>query len=150
MAIYAIKDPNDDNRADLIYKSLKKGIARFGWSYHKNHDLLKINSMSWDEVDKIDSKQKSDMRYIWGKSSWLLNVVPDDYFVYINVPSYGECSLVKITSKYFFDETTNIDGDFMHACNLHSRLFIPTNRSNFHHNNEMSLDIQCSLGIIYT
>jgi hypothetical protein len=114
MTFYAIKDTEDGDRNQLIYKSLLEGVARFGWSYTEYHDLRKINDMSWEEIDKIDAKEKTDIRYIWGKSYWLLNVNPDDYFVYINIPQYGDCCLVKITSKYlivksFFEKNINLE-----------------------------------------
>ena len=54
MTFYAIKDTEDGDRNQLIYKSLLEGVARFGWSYTEYHDLRKINDMSWEEIDKID------------------------------------------------------------------------------------------------
>ena len=35
MTYYAIKDTEDENRNQLIYKSLHEGVARFGWSYNE-------------------------------------------------------------------------------------------------------------------
>jgi hypothetical protein len=94
MSIYAVKAEQDDgSRIGALFQELLQGRARFGWSYEDGLDPrdLKariarsgLNSLSEDEQQCI------------ARTAFLLDVAPGDYFVYINMPSYGQCTAVKI------------------------------------------------------
>ena len=97
MSIFALKVSED--MRNPIFKSLKEeGIARFTWSYVEEGNLLtireQINNNGWNS---LGSHQKE----CW-KASFMLNIQANDYIVYINVPSYGECTIAKVTSGYFW------------------------------------------------
>jgi len=98
-----------------IYEELKKGRARFGWSYFDDADLrkiaAKIKERGWEN---LSDKEKD----CWKHARFMLEEVkPSDYFVYINMPKYGKCSLVKVTGNYEFTEVWDDqgEGDFRHC-----------------------------------
>lgn len=97
MSIFALKVSEDMRNS--IFTSLKEeGIARFTWSYVEEGNLLtirkQINNSGWNS---LGDHQKE----CW-KASFMLNIHPSDYIVYINVPSYGECTIAQVTSEYFW------------------------------------------------
>ncbi|AZR73593.1 hypothetical protein BBF96_09445 [Anoxybacter fermentans] len=97
-----------------IYEELKKGKARFGWSYFVEADLRKIKA----KIDKNGWNSLSDKeKDSWKHAHFMLSYVkPGDYFVYINMPEYGKCTIVKITGEYIFSEIWDDgeEGDFRH------------------------------------
>uniref|UniRef100_A0A7V4G662 Restriction endonuclease type IV Mrr domain-containing protein n=1 Tax=Desulfobacca acetoxidans TaxID=60893 RepID=A0A7V4G662_9BACT len=116
--IYAVKGyPPNEEGSDYwlpqIYNELKKGAARFGWGYDDDADLLKIKdkleSEGWDKLNETE-------KYCWDAAKFLLQVKPNDYFVYINMPAYGKCTIVKITGEYKFSEIwdSEKENDFRH------------------------------------
>lgn len=97
MSIFALKVSED--MRDVIFKSLKEeGIARFTWSYIEDGNLLsikkQINNEGWNSLN-------DDQKECW-KANFILDINPDDYIVYINVPNYGKCTIAKVTEKYFW------------------------------------------------
>ncbi|MGY0395354.1 restriction endonuclease [Fusobacterium sp. SYSU M8A802] len=106
MSIFALK-VSEDMRSS-IFNSLKgEGIARFTWSYVEEGNLLtikeQINNSGWNSLN-------NDQKECW-KANFMLNIQPDDYIVYINVPSYGECTIAKVTSEYFWGwDSYKMDG----------------------------------------
>lgn len=95
----------------LIYEKLKQGEATFGWSYFDGADLKKIKEKI-ENRDALDDKEKDVWRHAW---FMLEEVKVGDYFIYINMPEYGKCTLVKITGDYTFSEPwCELDDDFRH------------------------------------
>ena len=106
MTIYAIKAPENEEDVDTVFQSLRLGVGRFGWSYIETanqrdlHD--QVNQDGWDSLNTAEKDCYHD---------FLLNIAENDYAVYINVPVWGQCTLVKIEGEYYFD----YDGvDFNH------------------------------------
>ena len=83
MQVWAFNKSNNQEARDLIYKSVKSGKSRFGWSTKAENNLkLKDN---WSEDHS--------------KQLFLLQIKPDDWIVHINTPSYGKCIAAKVTSE---------------------------------------------------
>ena len=106
MTIYAMRVKKDQKVVDKIFKSLRSGEGRFGWSYVETADLRelreRINRSGWDSLNK------------WEKDCYqkfLLELRDGDYAVYINVPQWGQCTLAQITGEY---EWRWEDEDFNH------------------------------------
>ena len=126
--IWAIKGSRDeDGKWDLkrnreLRASLKKGTARFGWSYIASADLRKLQK-------KIDSKG-------WGSLTgdeqscyqpFLLNEVkPGDWWVYINVPEPSKCCAARVTSPY---KWLGEDEDFNHSVGVDPKSFFEFDRN---------------------
>lgn len=96
----------DADNADRVFESLKQGEGRFGWSYVETADLRSLQqrieaqgfaSLSADEADCFQN--------------FLLRLNPGDHVVYINVPSWGRCTLARVTSPYCWEWR---DDDFNH------------------------------------
>lgn len=104
MTIYALKVAQ--TWAGRIFKSLKKGEARFGWSYIETADLHALNERY--QRDGWDNLSEEEQKCFQG---FLLEIKPDDYVVYINVPEWGRCTLAKVTRPYYWDFA---DKDFNH------------------------------------
>jgi hypothetical protein len=118
MAVYAILNTKNPANDWFIYNSLSEGVARFGWSYEDVFDLRKMEQMSEEQMKQYESKGFA-MWEVWGKSGWLISVKLGDYFVYINQPEYGQCTVVKITGTYRYASNNEV-GDFRHSfdCSL--------------------------------
>src|SRR5437879_3312855 len=92
--IYAVKaEQNPGSLIDALFQELRQGRARFGWSFRDSLDpcdlkariaLSGSNSLTAEEQECI------------AKTAFLLDVRLGDYFIYINMPSYGRCTAVKI------------------------------------------------------
>ena len=104
MMIYALKAHKDWN--ERILESLKGGQGRFGWSYIENADLEKlqkrIEEKGWDSLN--DGEKDCYQEF-------LLRLEEGDYVVYINLPAWGQCTLARVTGKYYWDGS---DDDFNH------------------------------------
>jgi hypothetical protein len=102
--IYALKV--DDEHAEMVHAALCEGEGRFGWSYVEGADLRelrrRIEQSGWDSLlkDEKDCYQ-----------NFLFNLQPDDYVVYINVPTRGHCTLARVTKPYYWRWA---DDDFNH------------------------------------
>jgi hypothetical protein len=93
--IYAINAIPDKWR-DEVLDSLKSGIGRFGWSSKIASNLL---------TEEYHEEKRANR--------FLLNLMPGDYVVYINMPLYGQCTLAKLTGRYYFQEP--MGEDFNHC-----------------------------------
>ncbi len=97
MNIYALRV--HDEWTEKISDSLHNGEGRFGWSYVETADLRRLRDRfqesGWDNLNKAEQD-------CYNGQEFLLDLEPDDYVVYINVPQYGRCMLAKVTSEYFF------------------------------------------------
>ena len=125
--IYALKTAptaNDEFSQPKIFQDLKNGKGRFGWSFTNNGNLLEIQNLlqgnDWNYSSLDDSQHE-----IWSNTNFLLNIEINDYIVYINLPSYGRCSIGKVTNKYNFDKGFFCDDfDYAEGC-LDFRHYIP-------------------------
>ena len=94
--MYAIK--GDTEYRESIWESLvNSGEGRYGWSYVDSANLndLKISI----EKDGWSALRKDDQDCFQG---WLLDLKEGDYVVYINVPTWGECTIARVTGPYFW------------------------------------------------
>lgn len=96
MSIYALRVNGFEKE---VYNSLiTEGVARFTWSYCEEGNLKRIlekaESIGWNSLTENE-------RGCW-KANFMLKIKPEDYVVYINVPSYGQCTVAKVTSEYFW------------------------------------------------
>lgn len=118
MTIYAIQ--GSDN-ADRISKSLQRGEGRFGWSYIESANLRdlreRIEQYGWESL----SDEEKDCYH-----DFLLEIEPGDYVVYINVPAWGECTLAKVTGRYFWRCD---DDDFNHRFKVSAKSIHEFNRN---------------------
>lgn len=100
--VYAMRVADD--WAETIHESLTAGEGRFGWSYIKDADLKKL-ARKVEKGEELTEDQRNCAQW------FLLDVAPGDYVVYINVPSYGQCTVAKVTDGYFWRRD---DDDFNH------------------------------------
>lgn len=95
--VFAVKADPDPTRASEIYKDLRAGEARFGWSYCKTADLHRLRDLVNDGRDSDLSDEEWDCY-----QSFLLDVRPGDYVVYINLPEWGRCTAARVTKEYYW------------------------------------------------
>ena len=102
--IYALK--GDSEWGESIFSSLNQGEGRFGWSYIGTADLkelrMKIDTSGWSNLTE-------DEKHCY--QGFLLDIVENDYVVYINVPEWGKCTLARVIGPYVFRFD---DDDFNH------------------------------------
>lgn len=95
MAIYVYGGPGE-KLAEFAYASLmNSGISRFFWSYDERFDLNILTNRNWDDLDLEEFTSRA-------KSEFLLKIKPGDYVVHVNVPLWGEVTVGKVVSSYFF------------------------------------------------
>lgn len=93
--VYALKGHAE--YAGAVHSSLLAGVGRFGWSCVEGGDLLRLKPIieegGWDvlTVEEKDSWQP-----------FLLDLRPDDWVIYVNVPEWGRCTLARVTGPYFW------------------------------------------------
>ena len=106
MTIYAMRVKDDQKVVDKVFKSLRSGEGRFGWSYVETADLRELRERrkrsGWDSLSGHEKDCYQD---------FLLQLQGGDYVVYINVPQWGLCTLAKVTGEY---EWRYEDDDFNH------------------------------------
>lgn len=105
--IYALRGPeNDLENSQMLYKSLRNGEGRFGWSYIEGADLYELKKkIEKDDWDSLSDEEKDCHQ------PFLLDLKRDDYVIYINVPQWGQCTLARVTGPYRFSFE---DKDFNH------------------------------------
>lgn len=90
--IYALK--GSEEWFDIL-TSLRNGEGRFGWSYIKSADLRelkkRVDENGWDSL----TDEEKDCY-----QAFLLDIKPDDYVIYINVPEWGKCTVAKVMGPY--------------------------------------------------
>lgn len=101
--IYAINTISSEYIQD-VEKSLFLGEGRFGWSSNIEDNLNTTNSLN-------NSK----------KNYFLLDLKENDYVVYINMPTYGECTLARVTGEYYFTNPSESSKDFNHRFSVDSK-----------------------------
>lgn len=117
--IYAVKvlqpwEEGSDYWIPRICEELKAGRARLAWGYYDGADIRKIKKKSgergWDSLSK---EELTTWQHVW----FVLGVKPGDYFVYINMPEYGKCTIVTITGGYDFSAVWDPEeqGEFRHC-----------------------------------
>ena len=102
----------------LLYEELKNGRARFGWGYDDDQDVGRIESKirenGWQALGEPEKKARSHAKF-------LLYVNPRDFLVYVNMPTYGRCTVVRISEgdAYAFDTVWDPaqESDFRHRRN---------------------------------
>ena len=106
MKIFALKAPPAAEQVKKIDRSLQGGEGRFGWSYVESADLRqldeRIEQNGWNSLN-------NDEKHCY--QHFLLSICPNDYVVYVNLPSFGKCTVAKVTGCY---EWRYEDDDFNH------------------------------------
>ena len=106
MKIFALRAPDDAEDVKKIYRSLQGGEGRFGWSYAESADLRQLDKrIRQNGWDSLNDEERDCYQH------FLLSICPNDYVVYINVPSDGQCTAAKVTGCY---EWRFEDDDFNH------------------------------------
>jgi len=85
---------DDKTVQPMLFRELKEGNARFGWSFRADLDLRHL------------SKQEpftEEQRDILKKVRFLLDLKPGDYLIYINLPEQNLCSVGKVVGNYTYD-----------------------------------------------
>jgi len=102
--VYALK--TEHSIRDELTKSLQGGVGRFGWSYIANADMYKLRErISRNGWSSLTSEEKDCYQ------PFLLDIREGDYVVYINLPSYGKCTLAKVVGPYYWKHESD---DFNH------------------------------------
>ena len=108
MKIFALKAPPTPEQVKKIDRSLQGGEGRFGWSFVESADLRqldeRIKQNRWDSLN-------NDEKVCYQRQHFLLSICPNDYVVYVNLPSFGKCTVAKVTGCY---EWRYEDDDFNH------------------------------------
>ena len=108
MTIFALKAPPCPEQVEEINRSLQGGEGRFGWSYVESADLRQLaDRIERNGWDSLNNGEKDCYR----GQEFLLSICPNDYVVYVNVPSYGRCTVARVTGCY---EWRYEDKDFNH------------------------------------
>jgi hypothetical protein len=89
-----------------VFESLKRGEGRFGWSYVESADLHALQRRIEAEGHAALSADEADCY-----QPFLLRLQPGDHVVYVNVPSWGRCTVARVTSPYYWAWQ---DDDFNH------------------------------------
>src|SRR5438105_7786727 len=96
-----------------LYEGCRAGRARFGWGWFDGADVRRLTTrnaeVGWQGLTP-------DEQAVLSHAGFLLRVAVDDYLVYINMPSYGECTAVRVLGPYDFSSLCdpNGEGDFRH------------------------------------
>ena len=103
--IFALK--TDAEHASELFTSLRAGVGRFGWSYAPNADLRRlareIDARGWDALSEAEQGCYQE---------FLLDLKPDDYVVYVNLPDWGTCTVAKVVGEYYWER---LGKDFNHC-----------------------------------
>ena len=95
--IYAVKaEQNDASLTHALFQELRQGRARFGWSYDTSLDPRDLQERIARNGGNSLTKEEQECI---ARTEFLLDVRPGDYFVYINMPSYGRCTAVEIIER---------------------------------------------------
>jgi len=101
--IYALKVEGMEQE---VFRSLQQGEGRFGWSYIENADLHCLRD-KWQKSGWSSLSADEQACY----QGFLLDIKPNDYVVFVNVPKWGQCSLARVAGPYFWKKD---DTDFNH------------------------------------
>lgn len=93
--VYALKGSAE--WASQVHESLRQGEARFGWGYVESADLRKLaHKMEASGWTSLSAEERDCYHH------FLLGIIPGDFVVYINVPTWGQCTLAQVTAPYFW------------------------------------------------
>lgn len=118
MTIYAFNKPSE---VKFVYESILEGVSRFGWSWFDSANLTNLKDKKWKDMNDNETK-------CWSKSSFLLDIIPDDWIVHINVPSWGRCTAAKVIDRYSFDNKQDVS-DFRHKIKIDKESIIEFDRN---------------------
>jgi hypothetical protein len=117
--IFALKA--DDEHAAAAMASLHEGVGRFGWSYAPNADLRRLTKVvdehGWDALTEAEQDCYQ---------AFLLDLKPDDYVVYVNLPEWGKCTLAKVIGGYYWER---IGDDFNHCFKINAASVVTFSRN---------------------
>ncbi len=93
-----------------VFKSLRAGRARIGWSYRDDLDLRQITERArrgeWNALTK-------ELQDAWYCHGFLDRVGLNDYLLYPHQDKYGKFCIVQVTGAYEYSpESESVDGDF--------------------------------------
>lgn len=101
--LYALKI---SERSEDIFASLQKGEGRFGWSDVETADLHSLSSRIEQEGwESLSADEKSCYQ------RFLLDLKPGDWVVFINTPTWGQCTIARVAGGYYWRWA---DADFNH------------------------------------
>ena len=120
--IYALRNALDPDRDAITYNSLQEGRGRFGWSNIETADLTRLQA----RIDAGDSltEEERDCYH-----PFLLGIKENDYVVYINMPEWDKCTLVRVTGPYFW-KWDGEGSDFNHCFPIDPESVRVFNRNN--------------------
>ncbi|TXN33417.1 restriction endonuclease [Methylobacterium sp. WL30] len=109
--IYALKGPSEKaNLVTEIRQSLNDGEGRFGWSYlEEGHDDVDLKRIA-TKIKEFGRESLTPLE-IECNQAFLLGLEPGDWVIYINVPSYGRCTMAQVNKAYYWKHTAP---DFNH------------------------------------
>ena len=109
--IWAFLSPDSAEKRRLVYRSIKSGKSRFGWSSDDERNLLTLDPSEWGELEYKYSHRR------------LLEIDPGDWIVHINLPEKGKCVAAEVLSKYRFDEGLDCGDhvDFKHCFEVNAK-----------------------------
>ena len=112
MTVWAFNKPDDLQHVQLLYKEVKKGKSRFGYSWEVKHNLKLENN--WTDEH--------------GKQLFLLEIKEGDWIVHIHMPEWGKCVAARVVREYDFDEE-GVDGDFRHFFEIDTNSIVEFKRT---------------------
>jgi len=115
MMVWAFNAVDNDSWRSMVYRSMKEGKSRFGWSWEKTHNLTLQNN--WTDEHS--------------KQLFLLQIKKGDWIVHINTPEFGMCIAGEVVSEYGFDDGLEFDGgcDFRHNFEIDTNSIIEFDRN---------------------
>ena len=130
MTIWALKGPstNDYNPEEyqqvtkFLTKSIRSGISRFGWGNFDEADLRILGHKQLQDMNE-------DEQLCWVKANFLIDVVPGDWVVHINLPYWGACLAAQVVSGYEFEATDNELSDYRHQLKIDTNTLVEFERN---------------------
>lgn len=108
--VYALAQVTNQDAREKVYEELQQGIARFG---------------NWDQTKSLKDEW-------YGAHQALLRVKPGDWIVYVNMPSYGQCTTARVVNDYKWDDGISVNygngNDFGNHFNIDKETLLTFNR----------------------
>ncbi len=123
MTIWAFNRPDSEKVVKFLSKSLKDGIARFGWGYIDTADIKKLAKKSLENMTEEEVE-------IWKKANFLTNIKKDDWIIQINIPYWGAVTAGQVEEEYNFENNDNEISDFRHFFKLNKKTIVEFERDN--------------------
>ncbi|MGB6068000.1 MAG: hypothetical protein WBG50_24605 [Desulfomonilaceae bacterium] len=80
-----------------IFDELRKGRARYAWSYSDEANLFELQKKIKSSIP-LDSREMN----MWKHAGFLWDLEPGDYLFYVNVPTDDTVTVVELTDGYDF------------------------------------------------